>query len=185
MAWIQTHSGKRFDLHNPKPEQICIEDIAHSLSLQCRYTGHCNFFYSVAQHSVILSRHVPPERSVSLSDETAVELALDALLHDAHEAYTSDLASPTKRLLPDYIVFEGRIERAVRARFGLPERMSPTVRMRDQQLCRTEMLALFDDELDWSFVFKPLDVLIAPWPARASEIKFLQRFEELMDERAK
>jgi hypothetical protein len=172
MIWIQTFSGKRFNLRDPQPDQICIEDIAHSLALQCRFTGHPRKFYSVAQHSVTLSHHVPRR------------VAFDALLHDAHEAYSSDLASPAKLLLDDYVSFERRIEVAVRRRFGLPDVMSPTVRVYDKRLCHTEMLALFDDELDWSFVFEPLDVPIVPWPCRVAEVRFMSRFEELVNERA-
>jgi hypothetical protein len=84
--YITTYSGRDISLAGDVlPEDIDILDIAHSLSLQCRYNGACKFFYSVAQHSEFVSRHVPPED------------ALAALLHDAEEAYTSDMTTPLKK----------------------------------------------------------------------------------------
>src|SRR5271165_4859950 len=85
-GWIQTYTGKKFFPMDPKPEDICIEDIAHSLSMICRFTGHSREFYSVAQHSVYVSE---------LCSE---QWMLHGLLHDAEEAYTNDLARPIKRL---------------------------------------------------------------------------------------
>lgn len=53
--WIETYTGKQFSLDNPTPDMICLEDIAHSLSMICRYNGHCERFYSVATHSILLA----------------------------------------------------------------------------------------------------------------------------------
>ena len=74
-GWIQTYTGRQFWPLDPRIEDIDIHDIAHALSHQCRYSGHCLRFYSVAEHSVLLSHHV------------AGEHMLWALLHDAWEAY--------------------------------------------------------------------------------------------------
>jgi hypothetical protein len=172
MSWIQTYSGERFDLANPTPEMVNIEDIAHSLAYQCRYTGHCAGFYSVAQHSVHLSYHIPDEN-----------LALQALMHDAHEAYAGDMAAPTKLVVPDYALFEARMQRVVQRRFNLPP-LDDMVKLYDRRLCYTEMLALFDDELDWRFEVEPLDIPIVPWPCGVAEVRFMSRFEELTNERA-
>lgn len=59
--WIQTFTGRRFWPLDPRPEDVCIEDIAHALSLKCRFGGHCTRFYSVAEHSVHVSNYVPAE----------------------------------------------------------------------------------------------------------------------------
>lgn len=84
MAWIQTYTGKAFDPFNPDPAKINIEDIAHSLANQCRFNGHTRQFYSVAQHCVEVASRVRPEQQAL------------ALLHDASEAYLSDLPTPIK-----------------------------------------------------------------------------------------
>jgi uncharacterized protein len=83
--WIQSASGKQVTPLHIEADQVCIEDIAHALAQKNRFTGHAKFPYSVAQHSVLVSRLVP------------AAFALPALLHDAAEAYLPDLAAPIKR----------------------------------------------------------------------------------------
>jgi hypothetical protein len=110
-SWIQTFTGKKFYPLNPDPDDICIEDIAHSLAFQCRYSGHTRQFYSVAQHSVILSQKFFPSRSMRLA----------ALLHDAAEAYLSDIPRPIKQL-PEFAFYreaEGRLQRMIMRKFGV------------------------------------------------------------------
>lgn len=104
---ITTLCGKFFDILNPEEYQYDIEEIATALSNLCRYTGHVNTFYSVAEHSVLVSRIVPEK------------LALAGLLHDASEAYLGDVSSPLKKLLPEYQAIEERVQRAIAASFGL------------------------------------------------------------------
>src|SRR4051794_32940266 len=82
---IITSTGKWFDVFNPNPADVDIEDIVHALSMQCRFTGHTKEFYSVAQHSVLVSLTCP---SVD---------ALYGLVHDGSEAYLSDIARPVKK----------------------------------------------------------------------------------------
>ncbi len=106
-AWIYTNSGNMFDLSDPTPEMIKIEDIAHALSHICRYTGHVKEFYSVALHSLIVSEIVP------------AEFALEGLLHDAAEAYLNDISAPLKTLLPDYRDIETRVESVIAKKFQL------------------------------------------------------------------
>jgi 5'-deoxynucleotidase YfbR-like HD superfamily hydrolase len=83
-CWIQTYSGIKMHPLSPTEEEISIEDIAHALSNLCRFTGHCNKFYSVAQHSVLVSVYSPRD------------YAMWGLLHDASEAYLNDIARPIK-----------------------------------------------------------------------------------------
>lgn len=56
-SWLQTFTGKKIFPLNPRTEDICIADIAHSLSMQCRYNGHTKLFYSVAQHSAVMANN--------------------------------------------------------------------------------------------------------------------------------
>lgn len=86
-AWVQTYTGKRFVLASPDAAAVCIDDIAHSLSLQCRFNGHTREFYSVAQHSLLVASLLPGRA------------ALYGLLHDASEAYTGDIVTPVKSTL--------------------------------------------------------------------------------------
>lgn len=106
---ITTASGKFFDILKPEEYEFDIEEIATSLSNICRYTGHVNRFYSVAEHSVLVSRLVPDR------------LRLAALLHDASEAYVGDVSSPLKKLLPEYKQIEVNVQKALAKSFGLEE----------------------------------------------------------------
>lgn len=107
--FITTYTGRRFHPLAPKPEEVCLADIAHALSMKCRYGGHCAQFYSVAEHSILVAALVPPEYRV------------EALLHDAAEAYLADLAWPLKRSpeMRSFLEVEDRILTAVFQRFGV------------------------------------------------------------------
>jgi hypothetical protein len=106
---------------NPRVDDVCVDDIAHALAMQTRFTGHCRRFYSVAQHSVHVS-HVCDRRD-----------ALWGLLHDASEAYLSDVSRPVKRLpeMSEYRSAEQRLLAVICERFGLPEAEPPSVKRAD------------------------------------------------------
>lgn len=106
--WVLMPSGRPFWPIDPRADEIDIEDIAFSLSHLCRFGGHCKRFYSVAEHSVYVSRLVSPEA------------ALWGLLHDASEAYVGDMPRPLKRMLPEFVMMEGKVQQAVAERFSLP-----------------------------------------------------------------
>lgn len=105
--FIETYTGKKFYFTDPEPDMIDIRDIAHSLSLQCRFMGHVETFYSVAEHSVAVSCIVDKEN------------ALVALLHDAAEAYLSDIPRPIKNLFPMYKALEYKISQAIFKKFNI------------------------------------------------------------------
>lgn len=102
---IMLASGALFDILDPEGSDFSLQDIAHGLGRVCRFAGHTNRFYSVAEHCVHVARLVP------------VEHGRAALLHDASEAFIGDVTRPLKALLPDYRAIEQRIEDAIARRF--------------------------------------------------------------------
>ncbi len=138
--YIITHSGIEFDLSNPSPELVKIEDIAHALSQLCRFTGHTSCFYSVAAHSIQVSNLVPPEH------------ALEALLHDAAEAYVGDVSSPLKAMLPEYRMIEFKVDQAIRQRFGLPAKLTPCIKQADLRRLATEKWHLMPECGPWDIL---------------------------------
>src|ERR1051326_3663293 len=108
--WMRTYTGVRFYPSDPRPDEIFIQDIAHSLSNMCRFAGHVKEFYSVAEHSVRVSLACHPDD------------ALWGLLHDASEAYVVDMPRPIKRapFMHGYRLLEAKVSLAVCERFELP-----------------------------------------------------------------
>lgn len=145
MGWIQTFTGRRFDLLDPDPDQVDIRDIAQGLSHQCRFNGHCKMFYSVAEHSMLASTAASPDR----------ELAKYALLHDAAEAYLGDIVRPLKYLLPAYEEMEFNVWLAIAGRFGLDPRMPPEVKIIDDCLLATERTQVLSPVGAWECKAEP------------------------------
>jgi len=136
--WFPTYTGVKFYPTDPRPEDINIEDIAHSLSQQCRFAGHSRFFYSVAQHSILVANFAPDE------------LKLAALLHDAAEAYCQDLIRPIKHglNLTPYQWTEDRLTRVIFERFGithLPPALNSEIKVLDNRALVTERNQVLTD----------------------------------------
>jgi len=165
--WIQTWSGGLFYPLDPQPDEIHIEDIAHALSLICRFNGHCNHFYSVAQHSIIIACLASPEN------------ALWGLLHDAAECYVADMPRPVKRCIPGYKEIEDGVELAVAQRFGLPEIMPAEIKELDHAMLALEARSIMKiPPTDWYFPFPaPENVSIEKcWSPEDAESVFLNAF---------
>jgi len=161
--FIVTYTGIRFWPLDPRPEEILIEDIAHSLSMQCRFNGHIESFYSVADHCV------------RVSAECADENKLCGLLHDASEAYLCDIPTPLKKELPDYMKYERQLQSMIYETFGIKEE-TEDVKKADKVLLVTEMRDLrLNAELS-SFPYKPLPTVIKPWPQDFAKQVFLDCF---------
>lgn len=171
---IQLASGRYFDFTAFSVSDIHINDIAHALSMLCRFTGHVKRFYSVAQHSVIVSRIVPQEH------------ALAGLLHDASEAYINDLSRPLKLLVPAYGEFEHtRLWPTIAARFDLPDVLPPCVKDADNIALVTERRDLMppsvrpNGEWSWSDDIPRLPQTIVALDPAAAKRQFLARFRAL------
>jgi hypothetical protein len=176
---MQVGDGRRFYPFDPRPEEIHIEDIAGALSRICRFGGHTRDFYSVAQHSVMVSQVCAPED------------ALWGLLHDAAEAYIGDLPRPIKRhsSMMNYRLSEGYVMLAVTERFGLepPDRwvhgMPESVHRADEILLATEARDLMGNgnlpRWDSLTGIEPLPARIQAWGPDYTRLAFMYRFREL------
>lgn len=119
---ISTLSGQFFDPLNPEDYTYNIDEIATALSNLCRYTGHVNSFYSVAEHSVLVSRSVPDTHRLA------------ALLHDASEAYLGDMARPVKQLFPRYKQLEESCQKEIFKQFNLDWPMHESIHEADMRV---------------------------------------------------
>lgn len=169
MSWILTYTGRRLDPLAPDPAQIDPLDIAHALANLCRFNGHTKRFYSVAQHSVLVARHVP------------CQFALEGLLHDATEAYIADVTRPVKPHLLNYQVIEHNLHRAIASRFGIPANLPNAVKTADVVLLATEKRDLMPDHGDpWPVLdgVEPLADTIEPWSPEEAKYMFMEAFEQ-------
>jgi hypothetical protein len=168
--WIITYTGARIEPLDPNPTHIHIEDIAHSLANQCRFTGHVRSFYSTAQHCVLGSYLVPDEYRLAF------------LLHDGSEAYISDIASPVKNH-PDfgtyYSIAEERLERAIAERFRIPYPMPPEIKVADKMMLRAEQRDLMPNDPSDGPIW---DGDVVPWSPYDAERQFLSRYVYLTGE---
>ena len=166
--FMQTFTGGRFWPGDMRAEDLDIRDIAHALSLQCRYAGHCIRFYSVAEHSVLVSRNVPEEH------------ALVALLQDAPEAYLLDIPRPLKPSLTGYAELEDGCWSVMAERWKLPLVVPPEVRDIDTRILLDERAQnMTPTSYDWNIPGEPVGVTIECWDPPTAETEFLARFMEL------
>lgn len=171
--YILTAEGDAFHYTHPGHSKITITAIAHALSNICRFTGHTREFYSVAQHSVLVASILPPR------------LALQGLLHDAHEAFVGDVNSPLKHLIPDYRRIEKAAELAVHRAFGLPDELDPLVKHADLVLLATEKRDLMPpDPMSWGILegIKPLPFKLTPSEPEVARRTFMAMFQRLRRE---
>lgn len=135
--YIQTYTGTKVHYPFVNPQEIIIADIAHSLSNQCRFTGHLHHPWSVAQHSLCVAALVPAEHKKQ------------ALLHDATEAYLCDVPKPFKEMMPDYKRMEAELWEVIANRFGVPVELDRTVHEADVIMLMTERDAFNPNNRGW------------------------------------
>jgi len=169
--WKETYTGRKYWPLHPSPDDVCIEDIAHQLSLTCRFNGACSEFYSVAQHSVLVSSYC------NIEDEMV------GLMHDAAEIYLSDIPSPVKAQLVGFKQIEEMNMRAIAARFGFLWPMPGYVKDIDRRMLATEKRDLMKKgSFEWGSLsgVDPYDIEIMPVEPEEAEADFLAEFERIV-----
>lgn len=173
-GWIGTYTGQAFPVMNPEAHKINIHDIAHALSNSCRWTGHVRRFYSVAQHSVLVAKWL---KNRDYDEETQ----LLGLLHDASEAYISDISRPVKEHLANYGAIESRLMEVILARYKMPA-LWIAIKVADDALLVTEWRDLMRKaNRPWDYTPKaPATIAhINPWGPRCAEFMFLWTYGRL------
>lgn len=168
--YVSTFSGNRFYPLAPRIEQVVIEDIAHGLAYQCRFNGQTCKFYSVAQHSLIVAKLVPPP------------LRLAALLHDAAEAYLGDMVKPLKVLLPEFSLLEDRVTAIIAATFGIDFSDYAPIKRADLIALATEKRDLMPHSAErWAYLdgIPTLTKPIVPMSPGVAKMRFLAEFHRL------
>jgi uncharacterized protein len=181
MTWILTRSGRKFDLGNPTADMVEPSDIAHSLSMQCRFNGHTSSFYSVAQHCYLVADLVPAEHQ------------LHALLHDATEAYVGDLVRPLKEGMYlyygsigaacVYAATEERVWQAICQRFDLDPILPASVKHADLVALATEKRDLMPEHPEpWPCLagITPAPDQIHSWAPAMAAIHYQARLLQLL-----
>lgn len=181
MSWIITRGGRKVDLINPTAAMIDPTDIAHSLSMQCRFNGHTRSFYSVAQHCYLVADLVPHEEQLA------------GLLHDATEAYVGDMVRPLKegmrefydahQLVSLFDEVEQRIWLAICDRFDVDPALPASVKHADLVALATEKRDLMPEHPEpWPCLegIEPIAQFIDPWQPNAAAIHYHHRLLQLM-----
>jgi hypothetical protein len=165
---ISTFGGDFFDFEHPEDYSYEITEIAHALSNICRYGGHSNKFYSVAEHSVLVSRVVPSS------------LALCGLLHDASEAFVGDMPTPLKALCPEYRLIEDRVQECIALSYDLPYPFPPAIKFADKSVYQAERLQITSvkDEM-WYTDIPPADVMVTGMQPKDAAAFFMARYNQL------
>jgi uncharacterized protein len=174
--YLQTVSGRWVNPFDPDPEQLDAGDIARALANQCRFGGHCRVFYSVAQHSVLVSELV--EQGGGDAEDVFA-----ALMHDATEAYLGDMPHPLKHRSPLGAAFkaaEDQLEMALREHFGIKPDV-PEIKRVDRALLATERRAFSAEDWHWPELegVEPLDIALEAWPPDEAARAFAERYAEL------
>ena len=174
--WMETHTGRAAYPLQPETaaDWLDIEDIAHALGMVCRYGGHITRFYSVAEHSVLLSG--------VFSDPG---IALWALLHDSAEAYLGDVIRPLKQAMPGYRATEDRLLQAIARWADLPDPdagIPEMVKDADTRVMVDERAAVKPPGcLTWiTDDLPPLGVIVTGWAPAEAKDRFLDRYADLM-----
>ena len=195
--WIETYTHKKFDYLEYIEEDICIEDIAHALSNLSRFTGHTMKFYSVAQHSILVSDLMVLANIENEDKEETNLIGLYGLLHDASEAYLCDLSTPLKQMFPKYKTQEKVLQTAIYSKYLRKydfkwTNFTELLHAKDVGLALIEANILLNKQLLWPLSYEnsklnPDEVmytqcwLVDPLSPKEAEQAFINRFIELQE----
>jgi hypothetical protein len=170
--WMQTYCGIAFRFP-PTEDMFALIDIAHALSMQCRYNGHCHRFYSVAEHSVLLARW--------FAARGEMDLARAALFHDAGEAYVSDVPRPIKPYVPEFSVMSDAVDEVIAAKWRIAHMHSREIKAADLRILADEQAVLMPNPpRSWHFhPDGPLNVRIECWSPHVAENEFIRTYQLL------
>jgi uncharacterized protein len=171
---IMLHSGATLDFLNPRASDFTLDDIAHGLSNICRYAGQCDRFYSVAEHSILVS-------------EVTETFKLEALMHDAAEAFLGDVTRPLKQVVPEFKVLERNIQQAINERFGLSDITLAEIKTADLSVLAAEQAQIMPAGLsDWAVGagITPAAIRVSYLQPTEAKTRFLTRYHQLNRERA-
>ena len=176
MTIITTHSGQQVDIEAPKADTIRIEDIAHALSFLCRGSGQATFFFSVARHCVYCAREAKAQGF-------SREVVLACLLHDASEAYMTDVPKPIKdNLIPQYREYEDALLSVIYEKFvgrALTEGELSKVSLIDHLLLQYDLKYLLNMDVELPEIHIPLNSEYIPFEEARNE--YLALFRELTE----
>jgi hypothetical protein len=137
--WIETYTGRQFYPLRPSVQDVHLEDIAHALSMKCRYAGHGAKFYSIAEHSVLLAQAVDKGYVPGIRRD----LQRQALLHDAAEAYLADIPRPVKNSIRQWALVESEVEEVICRALGVSLPFSLNIKSLDFRILHNEKKVLF------------------------------------------
>jgi len=175
-GWLETFSGIQFRFNNPTPEMFSIEDIAHALSMLCRYNGHVKRFYTVAEHSVLMAYWMR-DRGYSKAE------VFTALMHDCAEAYIGDMARPVKATMPRFKELERTIELVAAEKFPLMIYPFPKViKNLDSRILKDERgQAMHPSDNVWGTdSLEPMNVTLRFWTPKQAKTRFLGMYTSLV-----
>ena len=174
MSCITTYTGKHFDPTQPDIEQIDIRDIAHALSLICRGNGHVKTFFSVAQHCINCAREAEARKLPG-------RVILACLLHDAGEAYLSDVPRPLKPSMPEYVRTEEALLEVIYTGFlgsPLTEAEQKLVKEIDDDMLYYDLLELLNEPSEREAPKLLIDLDYRVQPFAQVEATYLQLYEK-------
>ena len=177
MSEMNTFTGRIFDPLKMMKQDVCVEDIAHALSLVCRGGGHIRYFFSVAQHSMNCA-------SEAAARGWSGRIVLACLLHDASEAYMSDVPRPFKKYLKDYKKLEDRLLSLVYEKYlgsDITEAEARLVKQIDNDILAYDLFYLLDEgcKEDLPEMKRPFSYEVRSFESVAQE--YLELFQKWMN----